>query len=61
MKGEKTKMSVEDIEYVIQRWETERLTTEQAIGKLLVLLKKQNERILKLEAAVSKMPITTNS
>ena len=54
-------MSVEDINEVIKRWETERLTTEQAIGKLLVLLKKQNERILKLEAAVSKIPVATNS
>ena len=61
MKGEKTKMSVEDINEVIQRWETERLTTEQAIGKILVLLKKQNERLLKVESAVSKSNIATKS
>ena len=54
-------MSVEDIEYVIQRWETERLTTEQAIGKILVLLKKQNERLLKLESTVSKSNISITS
>ena len=53
-------MSVEDIEYVIQRWETERLTTEQAIGKILVLIKEQNERLLKLESAVSKTTLVNS-
>ena len=54
MKGEKPKMSVEEIKEVILRWETERLTSEQAIGKILLLIKKQNERLLKLESVASK-------
>ena len=43
-------MSVERIEQVIKQWETARITQEQAIGKLMLLVRQLHRRLLKLEA-----------
>ena len=43
-------MTVEPLEQVIKLWETGQITTEQAIGKVLLWLREFNNRLLKLEA-----------
>jgi len=43
-------MSVETIEQVIKQWETSRISQEQAIGKLMLLVRQLHKRLLKLEA-----------
>lgn len=43
-------MTVEPIEQVIKLWETGQITLEQAIGKILFLLRDHDNRLLKLEA-----------
>ena len=42
-------MSVEPIKEVIRLWETGQITTEQCLGKILLLLLQQDQRLLKLE------------
>ena len=49
-------MIVEPIEQVIKLWEVERITLEQAIGKILVLLQEHHTRLLKLEATPKPPP-----
>jgi len=49
-------MSVETIKQVIRLWEVERITMEQAIGKILVLLQEHHTRLLKLEATPKPPP-----
>jgi hypothetical protein len=43
-------MTVEPIERVIKLWESEQITTEQVIGKILLWLRDLHQRLLKLEA-----------
>jgi hypothetical protein len=38
-----------NLDEVITRWEREKLTTEQAIGQILLLMRSLSERILELE------------
>ena len=47
-------MSVESIQEVIKLWEIGQITTEQCLGKILLLLLQQNQRLRKLEAIVRK-------
>jgi len=49
-------MTVESIEQVIRLWKVERITLEQAIGKILVLLQEHHTRLLKLEATPKPPP-----
>jgi hypothetical protein len=42
-------MSVESIEQVIRRWETGQITSDQAIGKILLWLRDHDNRLSKLE------------
>lgn len=42
-------MTVEPIDQVIKLWETDQITAEQAIGKILLWLREFNSRLLKLE------------
>jgi hypothetical protein len=42
-------MDTYGLQGVISRWEREELTTEQAIGQILLLLKELNERLGDLE------------
>ncbi len=44
-------MGTYGLEGVIQAWELGKLTTEQAIGQILLLLAELNERITALERA----------
>jgi len=48
-------MSLESIEQLMRLWEYERLKTEQVIGRILRLLQQHHERLLKLEAALSRL------
>lgn len=43
-------MSVEAIKDVIKQWELEHITTEQCLGKRLLILLDHHPRLLKLEA-----------
>jgi len=52
-------MTVESIEQVIRLWEVERITMEQAIGKILRLLQEHHLRLLKLEATPKPPPKPT--
>jgi hypothetical protein len=40
------------IEGVLERWEVSRLTTEQAIGQILLLVRKLDKRVQELEERV---------
>ena len=42
-------MSVESIEQVIKLWETGQITTDQAVGKILLWLRDHDNRLSKLE------------
>ena len=44
-------MSVEPIKEVIRLWETGQITVEQCLGKILLLLLQQDQRLSKLEAS----------
>jgi len=44
-------MSVEPIKEVIRLWETGQITIEQCLGKILLLLLQQDQRLLKVEAS----------
>ena len=44
-------MSVESLEQVDKLWKTKRITEEQVIGKILLLLGQYYVRLLKLETA----------
>jgi hypothetical protein len=46
-------MTVEPIDRVIKLWESEQITTEQVIGKILLWLQQLHQRLLKLEAGRS--------
>jgi hypothetical protein len=46
----RTPMSVESLEQVIKLWDTGQITAEQAIGKLLLILRNHDHRLSKLEA-----------
>ena len=48
-------MSVEPIATVIKEWETERLTTEQAIGKLFLLMQQQQVETVRLQKRIIKL------
>lgn len=43
-------MNVEPIQEVIELWRLERITAEQCLGKILLLLLDYHKRLLKLEA-----------
>lgn len=43
------------MEGVIQAWEREQLTTEQAVGQILLLLQELRERILLLEQRLQRI------
>ena len=45
-------MAVESIKKVIKLWEVGDLTTEQCLGKLLLLLREYSQRLTKLEVEV---------
>jgi hypothetical protein len=45
-------MSVESIKKVIRLWEIGNITTEQCLGKLLLLLLEYSQRLTKLETEV---------
>jgi hypothetical protein len=40
------------LETVLELWEVDRLTTEQAIGQILLLVRQLDERVKKLEERV---------
>ena len=42
-------MSVEPLETVIRLWQTDSITVEQAIGKILLWLKEYQKRLLELK------------
>jgi hypothetical protein len=42
-------MGTYDLSEVIQAWEQERVTTEQAVGQILLLLQEMQERICSVE------------
>ena len=44
-------MSVEPIKEVIRLWETGQVTIEQCLGKILLLLLQQDQRLLKVETS----------
>ena len=44
-------MSVEPIKEVIRLWETGQITIEQCLGKILLILLQQDQRLLKVEAS----------
>jgi len=39
-----------DLQNLVKLWERDDITTEQAIGQILLLLRTFNQRLLKLEA-----------
>ena len=43
-------MSVESIKEVIRLWEVDKITMEQCLGKILILLLEHHTRLLKLES-----------
>jgi glutamate 5-kinase len=43
-------MSAYELETVIRKWETDKLTPEQTIGQILLLLQDLSERVSYLEA-----------
>jgi hypothetical protein len=45
-------MSAHELEKVIKLWELEKLTVEQAIGQILLLIKERDERLRELEGLV---------
>jgi hypothetical protein len=45
-------MSAYELEEVIRLWELEKLTTEQAIGQILLLIKERDKRLRELEKLV---------
>jgi hypothetical protein len=47
-------MSAYELSEVIQAWEQERITTEQAIGQILLLLREMRERICNVEHRVER-------
>jgi hypothetical protein len=47
-------MSIESLETVMKLWETEQLTVEQVIGKILLWLHEHQKRLLKLESRPSR-------
>ena len=48
--NERSIMSVESLKEVIKLWEIGAITTEQCLGKLLLLLLQYDQRLLKLES-----------
>jgi len=48
-------MSVEPVDQVILLWETSRISAEQAIGKILLLLQAHQKELLKLAAAQNRL------
>jgi hypothetical protein len=44
-------MSAYDLDTVLKKWEREELTTEQAIGQILLLLQSISQRVGRLEVA----------
>ena len=49
-------MSTYGLEEVIQRWSAEKLTVEQAIGQILLLIREMDERLQELENRVLSTP-----
>jgi hypothetical protein len=47
-------MAVESLKEVVKLWETGKITIEQCLGKILLLLLEHNTRLLKLEATSRK-------
>ena len=48
-------MGTYGLDGVIQAWEREQLTTEQAVGQILLLLQELKERILLLEQRLQRL------
>ncbi len=46
-------MSTYGLEEVIRKWEVDKLTVEQAIGQILLLIRERDERLQELEGRVS--------
>ena len=46
-------MSTYGLEEVIHKWEVGKLTVEQAIGQILLLIRERDERLQELERRVS--------
>ena len=44
-------MSAYDLDTMLKKWEREELTTEQAIGQILLLLQRISQRVGRLEVA----------
>ena len=44
-------MSAYDLDTMLKKWEREELTTEQAVGQILLLLQTVSQRIGRLEVA----------
>lgn len=44
-------MSAYDLEMVLKKWERGELSTEQAVGQILLLLKSISQRVGRLEVA----------
>lgn len=44
-------MSAHDLNTLLKKWERDQLTTEQAIGQILLLLQELNDRVGQLEVA----------
>ncbi len=45
-------MSAYELEDVIQKWDVGKLTIEQAIGQILLLIQERNKRLQELEGRV---------
>jgi hypothetical protein len=48
-------MNVEDLETVIELWRVERVTEQQAIGKILLLLREVKEQVKEIEERLRKL------
>ena len=48
-------MSAYGLDEVIQRWKVGKLTVEQAIGQILLLIQERDERLQELEGRVQAM------
>ena len=48
-------MSAYELDEVIRRWDVGKLTTEQAIGQILLLIRERDERLQELEGRVASL------
>jgi hypothetical protein len=47
-------MGTYGLEGVIRAWEQEKMTTEQAVGQVLLLLRELEERLLRMEQSLER-------